>query len=170
MKKLLASLFATVLIAGSASAATYWDENPADTWLVLINPTYTGTFDLTGVGPGKGFNPATEIITDAFASFKFYDLVGPEEFSVSFDTQFFGSGSSFFGEFVIDGDVVGSALISLQQNGILSYTAQIDEWWASVLLVEARLDVSTRQVPDSASVVALLGASLVGMSLLRRKR
>src|SRR5690606_27246733 len=55
-------------------------------------------------------------------------------------------------------------------NGILSYTAQIDEWWASVLLVEARLDVSTRQVPDSASVVALLGASLVGMSLLRRKR
>ena len=173
MKKLLLSLFASGLIAGTASAATYWDSNPADTWFTALTPSYTGEFTISGVGPGKGFDPFAEVITSASVEFLFGDpFGGTEAFKVEMSGIDFFTQGSFSGSLTLGDTLFGNALIDLQDDGKLSYTVTLtgDNWLSGFWLDNAYLEASTRAVPDSASVVGLLGASLIGLSILRRKR
>ncbi len=169
MKRKLLALIASLAIAGSASAVTYVDNNPANVWLNPLHQSYTGTFDLTS----DGFDPSTEQVNSAYVTFTFWDAIFGESFEVEFDGSTVFSNGSFFG-FLNLGDWLGaSLLLDLNVDGKLSYTVQwlSGEFW----LKNARLEGYAEQkpvasVPETGATLLLTGAAFVGLAALRRRR
>jgi len=164
MKKLiLASIFGFA-VAASVQANTYSDNNPANVYLNLFNPSYTGEFTLAG------YNPATETITSASALFTFWDGWGSESFSINMGGDIFTHGS-FNSYQQIGGDVVNAWGI-LDSTGALSYTVSrtsggLSEFW----LKNANLTVETtaRNVPDSGITALLLAVGVAGLLGIKRR-
>jgi len=166
MKKLLFSTLVSLLVAVGAQANTYTDNNPADVWLNLFNPSYTGQFTLAG------YNPAAETITSASATFTFLD--NPfrdfgESFTVTMGGDNFSHGS-FTGQLVLGENIVNAWGI-LDSTGVLSYTVALTsgpltEFWLTNASLTA--ETAARGVPDSAATSLLLG--LGAISIIGAKR
>ena len=156
MKKLL-SLAAGLLVAASAHANFYSDNNPADVWINALNPSYTGEFTLAG------YNPAVESISWANVEFTLWDLVGQESVTINMSGEVF-THSSFSGDLYLGGGVVGSALVTLSDTGALSYTVSrtsggLSEFWLKNAYLGA--ETSSRRVPDAGATSVLLGLGLM---------
>lgn len=165
MKKLLFSTLVSLLVAVGARANTYTDNNPADVWLNLFNPSYTGQFTLAG------YNPAAETITSAAATFTFADpFYFGESFTVTMGGDNFSHGS-FTGQLVLGQNIVNAWGI-LDSTGVLSYTVALTsgpltEFW----LTNANLTAETtaRGVPDSAATSILLGLGAISVIGAKRR-
>lgn len=161
------SLFLALLLASVSlgRAASYFDNNPADVYLNILNPSYTGTFDIAA----QGYNPGLETISSALASFELWDLALSESLTIKFGTETFASSGSFSGYITLSGSVVGTAFGTLDSTGILSYTVYRDS--GAFWLTNARLDVETtpRNVADTGSSIALLGSAIAGLAIIRRR-
>jgi len=168
MKKLLFSTIVSLLVAVGARANTYTDNNPADVWLNVFNPSYTGQFTLAG------YNPAAETITSAHATFTFWDNSSRYDFGESFTVNMGGdvlSNGSFAGTLTL-GESVVNAWGILDSTGVLSYTVSLTsgpltEFW----LTNANLTAQTtsRGVPDSAATALLLGLGAIGVIGAKRR-
>ena len=170
MKKLLFSTLVSVLVALSARANTYTDNNPADVWLNVLNPSYTGQFTL------QGYNPAAETVTWAAATFTFWDNSSRydqgENFTVTMGGDNFSHGS-FSGQISVNDNVLNAWGI-LDSTGVLSYTVSLapgsgllNEFW----LTNAKLTAETtaRGVPDSAATSLLLALGAIGVIGAKRR-
>jgi hypothetical protein len=190
MKKLFFITCLALAATGRLSAVMYTDVNPADvrldavtgsyvyvpfrgyTWVSnpLYNPSYTGEWTL------GGYNPAEETIVSASASFVLWDLIGSEQYSITFADIAIGGGS--FSWFLSTGDIAlsGNALLDLAADGSLHYTvtAQAGQFWlkeASLTAYSAPIlpERDPQRVPDTGATLALLGASVAAIIGLRRK-
>jgi hypothetical protein len=176
VKKLYYSIFAGIALALNAFGAQYVDDNAADVRLdanflgglnPLYNPSYTGQFDLTGYG----FNPNTQDINSAVATFTLWDtpvLGGSEGYRITVDGITTASGGSFSGFITLGGAVTGTLLGNLNDDGILDYTvtATSGVFW----LLDANLTAeATNSVPDGGTTLGLLGLGFLGIVYLRRK-
>lgn len=188
IRKALCLALGAALWAGSAQAISFTDSNPADVrldansalnvfgvWVPnpLYNPSYTGNWDLLN----EGYDPATQQINSAVATFSLNDANGrSESYTITIDGDTFLSGGSFstttFGTIDFAGGVVGDALITLDSTGLLSYTVTATSgvfWLANAALTA---DVSAREsnghVPDGGLTVAMLGIGLAGLGRIRR--
>jgi hypothetical protein len=171
MKSKIIALAACLISAHSASAITLSDNNPADTWINILNPSYTGNFTLSP------YNPLTQQVNSAFVEFTLWDgivLGGAETWTLTLDGGAFSSGGSFSGFFNFGGAVTGSALVTLSDTGALSYTISRNsgEFWITNAYLEAEVGArgpgGANGVPDGGSTVLLLGAGLMGLAAVRR--
>ena len=187
MKKAILSMVTgvTLLAGGSALAIQYIDTNPADTRLdanyfyglnPLYNPSYTGGWDLLN----EGYDPLTEQINSAVATFKLNDANGfSESYTITIDGNAFLTGGSFsttlLGTISVGDSVGGTALVTLDATGLLSYTVTANSgvFWLkeATLTAEAsgRPQTDPTTVPDGGASLALLGMGLIGLGALKRK-
>jgi hypothetical protein len=167
--KTFAVLAAVILATRSAFAVTYSDNNPADVWLNAFNPSYTGTFDLVG----DGYNPATQQVYSAVATFTLWDGVLSESWNLTLGGEAFLSGGSFSSVINMGGGVFGSALVDLSTDGILSYTitrTSGEFWLTNASLVANAGPSGAGSVPDGGQTSLLLASGLVALGALRRFR
>ena len=166
------SLAALAFVAcSSAFAVTITDNNPADVYINLLNPSYTGQFSLLDYG----YNPVSQKVDSAVAQFVFWDpryIGGEESLSVTIDGAAFATNGSFYGVLTLGGSVVGNVLGNLSDNGVLDYTVSrtsggISEFWLKDASLSA--EVSGRTVPDGGFTVALLGLAFAGLGLVSRR-
>jgi len=168
MKKLIFSILVGFLAAVGVQANTYTDNNPANIWLNVFNPSYTGQFTLAG------YNPAAETITSAAATFTFWDnplgLDKGESFTVNMGGDNLSHGS-FTGTLTL-GESVLNAWGILDSTGVLSYTVSLTsgrdtEFW----LTNAKLtaETSARGVPDSAATSLLVGLGAISVIGAKRR-
>lgn len=156
-------------------AISYTDTNPADTYLsVVLNPSYTGSWDLVN----EGYDPITEQIDSAIATFTLVDTVGSERWTVTVDTQSFASGGNIpnatlagLGTFTFANNVQGSALVTLDQTGLLSYT--VTSTYGNFWLTEASLTAQASErlgyaIPDGGASIAILGLGILSLLGLKR--
>ena len=70
---------------------------------------------------------------------------------------------------LVSGQVFGSALVSLDSTGTLSYTIQrtAGDFWA--LGAKLMAEAGPRTVPDGGATLMLLGGALAGIEALRRR-
>ena len=169
-KTLLSTIFSLALVA-VARANTYSDNNPADVWLNVFNPSYTGQFTLAG------YNPAAETITSASATFTFWDnslwLDQGESLTVNMGGDLFSSGSFSKTLYLGGTDSVINAWGILDSTGVLSYTVSLTsgiltEFWLknASLTVEA---TSRNSVPDAGATSILLGLGVIGILGAKRR-
>ncbi len=161
------------LSAGVAQAVTYSDLDDFSPDIKFAPgsggvDSFTSTFNILD----DGYNPLSEQVLSATASFRVYDDfdMSGETVSVSLEGVAFGSSSSFnFGSITLNGSVLGSVLAELSDTGVISYTVSRDS--GDFSLDWARLDAQAgpRAVPDGGLPLALLGVSVAGLSIFRRK-
>lgn len=170
MKNALLAAAASLFIHVTTSfAGTYSDDNPANVWLNALHPSYTGTFDIAS----DGYDSTAETVLSAYAEFLFFDLVLNESLTVTVGGENFASHGSFFMFLTIGDDVLGSALLDLDADGILSYTITraSGEFWLKHASLTAITGPRTSQpVPEAGTSVVLLGLGLLGVGLARGKR
>lgn len=172
-KSVYITLTAASLLMASAltsRAVTYWDIDVFAEKLSGSNPTKSGIFDIT-TGLLGGYNPATETITAATVWFAVSDdqLLDSDEW-----VKFTLDGQSFLHPIEVDltlasGQVLGSALVSLDATGKLSYSIQRTDgdFWA--LGAKLMAEAGPRAVPDGGATLMLLGGALAGIEVLRRR-
>ncbi|MDB6167894.1 MAG: hypothetical protein JWM88_758 [Verrucomicrobia bacterium] len=162
MKKLFAAVLTGLTLALCAHADTFTDNNPADVYLNAFNKSYTGTWDLTGYG----YVPGSMQVDSAVATFQFFDLLGSESFTVTWNGNSFSNGS-FFGIITLGTGLSATAIGDLSVDGILSYTVTRNsgEFW----LTNARLTAQTSTVPDGSSTAMLIGVALIAMMIVSRR-
>ncbi|MDQ8205650.1 hypothetical protein [Pelagicoccus sp. SDUM812003] len=158
----------------------------------ILNPNG----DLAKERDRLGFNPLRELITDLEISFLFKNLSREKQivsiglgtildpiigsvFSLSGVAA--GSGAGVVGsgdifetgediELLLDSSVFGGSIqVGLQRTGIINYsvTYEGDEWLG---LKAGIMAVDTKPVPDSGSLVGLMGAVLIGFFALKRRK
>jgi hypothetical protein len=164
MKMRILALLACGSLLTVARANTVSDNNPADVWLNVLHPSYSGTFDLVA----NGYKPGTEVIDSAVATFLFGDLAGgSESFRVTLDDMNLpGSDIPWLGTLTLGGEVIGSALMDLQADGILSYTITRER--GEFQLLNANLTAQTH-VPDASATAGLVGLGALLLAFVRRK-
>jgi hypothetical protein len=172
-----ALVMGALLVSGSvASAIQYVDDNGADTWINAFNPSYTGSWDIAS----QGYNPLTEQVNSATATFALNDALGRDEsYTITIDGNAFLSGgsfsTSFLGSISFGDPISGTAFVTLDSTGHLSYTIYRDsgEFW----LVDATLvaEVGPRtigsngsDVPDGGMTVLMLGCGMLGLVGVRK--
>jgi hypothetical protein len=171
----LALTAALALGVVSAQAALHFDIDVIGVELNGSNPAYTGQFDITGPGLGKGYDPVTMTIDSAYATFALWDSLlfgGSETVTVELGTEPFDYSGPFLGLLVLGDDVLGDVLFDLDQDGVLSYTVSSTAGAFKLLGAELHAKSSDRpvsNVPDSGWSLALLGISMAGVATLRRK-
>jgi len=159
-----------VVSAISGKAVTYADFDVFAEHLSYSNPIKSGVFDIT-TGPFGGYDPNTQTVYSALVCFALSDdqLLDSNEW-----VQFQLDGLNFLNPIEVDltlvgGQVMGSALVSLDSTGKLSYTIQrtAGDFWAlgAKLIAEA----GPRSVPDGGATLMLLGGALAGIEALRRR-
>ena len=163
MKKALLAIVG-LLVAVSAHATFYSDNNPADVLLYSGNPSYTGQFTLAG------YNPAAETIVSAHADFSFLGI-GYDSFKITIGSDTLTNGN-FFGSTAV-GDSNLSAWGILDGTGILSYTVSLTTGnrLGLLLLTDAHLTAETksRSVPDAGATSILLGLGVIGILGAKRR-
>jgi VPDSG-CTERM motif len=176
-KLILSTLAAGALLAsgGAASAIQYVDDNQANVWINILNPSYTGSWDIAG----EGYNPLSQQITSATATFALNDAFGGREsYTITIDGDTFLTGGSFstplFGSITLGDSISGTAFITLDTTGHLSYTVYrgSGEFW----LVDATLTADTAprnndpsgSVPDGGMTLVMLGCGLLGLAGIRK--
>lgn len=168
MKNQFKAALLGLFVAGSVQAITISDNNPADTWINALNPSYTGTFTLSP------YNPLTQQVNSAFVEFLLWDGLLSETWTMTLDGGAFSSGGSFSGYFSFGGGVTGSALLTLSDTGALSYTISrgSGEFWLKNAYLEAevgpRAPGGPTGVPDGGSAVLLLSLGLGALAAARR--
>ncbi|MBK9991194.1 MAG: hypothetical protein IPP19_10790 [Verrucomicrobia bacterium] len=162
MKKAILSILLSLSVVASVQAVSYSDNNPANVWLNVLNPSYTGEFTLAG------YNPTTETITTASAVFTFADLIGSESFVVNLTGDVLSQGS-FFGVLALPTNIL-NGLITLDSTGALSYTVsrKTGEFWLTHASLTAE-STARRNVPDAAATALLLGLGVIGMVAAKRR-
>lgn len=179
MKKLFILLSLTLALAGSASAATYTDTNPADVrldanWLLnpLYNPSYTGVFTLAD------YDSSLEEIISAQITFLLFDspILGfGESYLVKLAVgDIVQTGGNFAGFVDFDYELPwgGTALLNLSDTGTLAYTvtATSGSFWLKEASITAESAPRVGQsVPENGTTFALMGAALLGLGAVRRK-
>jgi hypothetical protein len=185
IRKMLALVAAGVLLSGSSVLAIqYSDNNPADTRLdadylfglnPLYNPSYTGQWDLLSAG----YNPITQRIDSAVATFLLNDANGGQEsYSITIGGSAFLTGGSFtttlLGTIGVGDPVTGSALITLDSTGLLNYTVTANSgvfWLANANLTAQASDrkpLNPANVPDGGATAGLLGLGLLVLAGAKR--
>jgi hypothetical protein len=164
----LATTAALALGLVSAQAAFHFDFDPINVELNGTTTSYADTFDITGPGLGKGYDPSTMTIDWAFATFKLWDWTGSETVTIDLGGTPFTAIGPFLGDVLLGDEVVGSVLLDLDADGKVGYS--VNRLNGSFKLVSAELHAKSyeRAVPDSGWTLALLGLSLAGMAKLRR--
>lgn len=172
---------------GISQAVTYTDTNWHGTFL-SNGQEQAGTFDIT-----SSYDKNTHQIDSATVLFTFVDDILSDTIVVGVK-KFFGLSIPILGQedesgtITVNGQEIASEssnglwifaalsyglpadiVLSLSENGVLDYTVKStggDFWFKTASLVA---EGSPRAVPDSATTIALLGASLLGLAALRRK-
>lgn len=142
--------------------------------------TYNGSFDLLSALTNPAYDPVTEQITSATATFKLIDLLGNNELvTVNLGGEFFATAQNFVS--VSLGGSPGNVNLSLFSNNTLNYSIVSDpSSLVGTLLYLTQLDFETgartidngtpgTRVPDGGTTMALLGFGLVGMGCIRRR-
>lgn len=176
------------LVAGCLGVVTsqavpmygYTDHDILNAPLAGAGDSVSGEFNIvTGDGDfldAAGYDPVTQTITDAVASFSMISAQGGDDTKVSIDlADLFGEQMVGLHFTTIGGAVTGLALSDLDVDGILDYTIR----WVSggpFIASDAILSANaTRRpptdVPDGGATVGLLGLGLaaVGFGARRRK-
>lgn len=185
------SLAASVVFTASASALTLtWEDRDPDTgagplkFLSEWNTTYTSTFNLTNIA--QPYDPNTMVITSAKVYFAFADDSksgdAEEKVNIYLDGVSIVSGLEVNGLHPYssyawyDFSVTGAALLSLQDDGILDYKVKLkntngtNDTYLKIAKLEAEGHlIPPPSVPDHGSVAGLLGGSLLGLAVLRRR-
>jgi len=152
---------------------TYWDIDLFAEKLSGSNSSKSGVFDIT-TGPLGGYNPLTQTVYSGTVWFALSDdqLLDSNEW-----VEFKLDGINFLNPIEVDltivsGQVLGSALVTLDSTGTLSYTIQrtYGDFWAlgAKLMAEAGPRSAT-SVPDGGTTLMLLGGALAGIEALRRR-
>ena len=171
------SFFAALVISGAtSSAATITDYNfygnGDDGRLINTSSGFTDSFDIR-----YGYNPQTQTINTAVAYFSLWD--GSKSESVSIDlgsVNDWKTAGSFDGDIYLGGVLTGTILVDLREDGVLNYRISLGNTSGSYYLEYAWLAADVvnapqqqpSQVPDGGATAALLGASLIGLTFLRR--
>ena len=159
-----------VLTATMGKAVPYWDIQVFSEKLSSSNPTKSGEFNIT-TGLLGGYDPLTETVSSATVWFAVSDdqLLDSDEW-----VQFTLDGLNFLNPIEVDltlvsGQVSGSALVSLDSTGTLSYTIHRTEgdFWA--LGAKLMAQAGPRSVPDGGATLMLLGGALARIEVLRRR-
>gem|GEM_PF-2020792 len=163
----------------STHAISYWDVDTYGNVELNQGDSKSGTFDITGVGAGKGYDATLHTITSGSITVRinedvdsFFDYFF--EFFISETAQAYVGGQIFTETFwfpvnsQFGGSLELAALIDLDADGLLSYTISAQQ--GDFRLVSARLDAEgiTRQgppsnVPDGGTTVAMLGLGLLAL-------
>jgi len=171
--KLAAAAALALGMTASTQAALHFDIDVIGVELSAGNPCYTGTFNITGPGLGKGFDPSTMTIVSAYATFALWDSAlfgGTENVTVDLGGEAFDQSGPFLGAILLGDQVLGDVLLDLQEDGELAYT--VTRVAGSFQLVGAELhakSVHSHEVPDSGWTLGLLGAGLIGVAAIRRR-
>ena len=180
LRRFLLTLAVLAANAGLASALTITDLNEYGFeslgQIVQDETGYTDEFNI--VTPG-GYNPATQEVTSATATFSIWDadMPGGGSEQVRIDL---GSSSDWITQnnfslaLVLSSGLELSLLADLNVDGIISYRlrqAQSGSGTLSYYLEQAELvaQVAELPVPDGGTTLAMLGLGLIGLGALRRK-
>jgi hypothetical protein len=159
------------LLANTASALTYVDNNPADVWLNPFHQSYTGQFNLLGYG----YNPAVEHIDSAVVTFTLWDLPVfgfGESWKIKIEGDLFQTGGNFSGTLNVSDSLSASLLGNLNTDGILDYTvtARCGEFWlANANLTAETVARKIPRTPDSGATAALVGMGMLSLLGLKRR-
>lgn len=180
MKKLAIMLVAVgALWIGKTTshAIPYSDYDNVMAW---VTTTHSGTFNIASSDGGfldvAGFNPNFETIISATASFTFLDSDGDAN---TVSVFLGGSSTSFLSGPVVAslvssyGSLEGSALIDLNEDGVITYTISNNNPSDPFLFLQAFLTAeaapkSIAAVPDGGNTVSLLGLALLGLFGIER--
>jgi hypothetical protein len=175
----LAFMAGVILLAPSASALTWVDEDNGDPlkFLRSWDPTYSSTFNILN----DGYDPTTMQVNSAVASFAFADDGDStlEYVNVFIDGNLLINGQEVDGTHQnipvsydwYSGNLSGSLLAGLQ-DGVISYSVTITSGDAYLkraqLVAEGSYRSTETSVPDGGSTALLLGLGLVGLVAARR--
>jgi hypothetical protein len=172
MKFMYSKLVATAAMAFglvSAQGALHWDSQTLNVELNGSNPTYAGTFDITGLGFGKGYDPATMTIDWAFAAFSLSDHDGGSEtVTIDLGGATLAMAMNFVTSVLLGDELVGSVLLDLDQDGQIAYEVTRLNGSFKLLGAELQAQSSERAVPDTGWTLALLGVTLAGVARFRK--
>jgi hypothetical protein len=173
LKKIVLSAVITgsLLVASTlpGRSVTYWDIDVFADKLSSSNPVKSGLFDIT-TGVLGGYNPLTQTIYSATAWFALSDdqILDSDEW-----VQLKLDGLNFLTPIEVDltlvsGQVTGSALVTLNSTGKLSYLIQrtAGDFWA--LGAKLMADAGPRSVPDGGVTLMLLGGGMAAIEFMRR--
>lgn len=182
IKKSLFSTLAGIALgfASTANAALYYDLDVFSTGqdYVSIGNSLSGTFDITGSGPGKGFTPGgSEVVDWAFFVFTLQDerdAVGAktESWQIELGGADFASGGSLFFSEVVFAFGNLSIKTDIQADGKVDY--EISATSGDFRVITGSMNVGTvtgnnNRVPDGGMTLALLGSGILGLCALRRR-
>jgi hypothetical protein len=173
MKKFTSMLVmaGTLWVSGlTGHAIPYSDYDEVFSW---VTTSRSGNFDIVNGDGGlldvSGFNPNFESIISATASFTFLDTDGnANTVSVFLGESFFLSDTVTASLVSKGGSLEGSALLNLNEDGVITYTVQNSNPSDPFIFLQAFLSVesgpkSIAPVPDGGNTVGLLGLGLLGL-------
>lgn len=171
---------ALLLAVCSTHAVTYTDTDSFGLFGTKVNgqTPLEGFFqidldDADGINDDTGF-ASGDTVNWAKASFLLGDDLDfqSESVDISLGGAVFKDGASvpwLVGW--VAGSITGTALFDLQADGTLKYVISADrgDFRAYAAILEADVTKGSTNVPDSGSAVALLGAVIAGLGLVRRR-
>jgi hypothetical protein len=168
VKVVLAVVTLLAVIATTSSAALYEDYQYIGITLSADNDEYSHWFDIS-----PPYVPGTETFQQAEATFtirgrdniaeKVSFLIGPDS----------GDGEVLFGRQLFGGSISLEAMLSLGDNGFLSYCVRWvsgdDPFKLEDAYLIAETSPNSQAVPDGGTTLGLLGMAMIGLEWGRRK-
>jgi VPDSG-CTERM motif len=180
LKHLLLTIISAALLATNAKAAIYSDIdlfNGSTGQLLVAGNTLTSTLNGLFQIDSQGYNPSTEYITSAIASFSIFDdnllslSDGPETVTITLGVgpgTFVNGQSATFGIGLGDA-VTGQALVDLRADGVLSYSIVANSGDFRVYSASLLVTAVPKGVPDGGTTAFLLGIGFLGIYAAQRK-
>ena len=183
MKKLtFLAAIAALFAAAQARAVTYYADVDLIDTVLTEGASYQSNFNIKNNGGDSlaeilaivlqsatdGFDPVTEVVTEAWAYFTVLDGdFAQEKVKVKLGGDLFVAPTDFFIVGILGGQVDIAGVMSLNENGKIGY--KVTSTKGDFLLVNAGLLAKTKPVPDASSTLALFGAAILGIAGLRRR-